>query len=197
MTRSNPRHFSLPACALLFALALPMVSCFEVQKSEPPVKETLVEDWRDEVIYQVLVDRFDNGDPNNDYNLAVDLPNAADHRPWTHVHKGSPATRGPDDDLQSEMVRVALIAFGDAVRAGERGGGAEWGAGGSADQEDVGDAVGQRRLADAGGVGGEGAVRVADLAGSRLERNVGIGPAVLAGEAARYLHAKAPRKCFC
>ena len=53
----------------------------------------------------------------NEYNLAVDLPNAADHRPWTHVHKGSPATRGPDDDLQSEMVRVALIAFGDAVRA--------------------------------------------------------------------------------
>lgn len=53
----------------------------------------------------------------NEYNLAVDLPNAAEHRPWTHVHKGCPATRGPDDDLTSEMVRVALVAFAKAVRA--------------------------------------------------------------------------------
>ncbi len=53
----------------------------------------------------------------NEYNLNVDLPNAAEHRPWTHVHKGSPATRGPEDDLRSDMVRVALVAFGEAVRA--------------------------------------------------------------------------------
>ncbi|MCB9611017.1 MAG: alpha-glucosidase C-terminal domain-containing protein [Sandaracinus sp.] len=31
--------------------------------------ETHVEDWRDEVIYQLLVDRFANGDPGNDHRL--------------------------------------------------------------------------------------------------------------------------------
>ncbi|MEN9785018.1 MAG: hypothetical protein RLZZ299_282 [Pseudomonadota bacterium] len=31
-----------------------------------------VEDWRDEVIYQVLVDRFANGDVNNDLNVSHD-----------------------------------------------------------------------------------------------------------------------------
>lgn len=30
---------------------------------------THVEDWRDEVIYQLLVDRFANGDPTNDYRV--------------------------------------------------------------------------------------------------------------------------------
>jgi alpha-amylase len=36
-----------------------------------------VEDWRDEVIYQVLVDRFANGDVNNDYNVTRDDTNLA------------------------------------------------------------------------------------------------------------------------
>ncbi len=36
--------------------------------AEPPVLETHVDDWRDEVIYQVMIDRFANGDVNNDYN---------------------------------------------------------------------------------------------------------------------------------
>ena len=31
-------------------------------------------DWRDQVIYQVLVDRFDNGDPNNDWNVELGAP---------------------------------------------------------------------------------------------------------------------------
>jgi glycosidase len=34
-----------------------------------PVLATHVGDWRDEVIYQVLIDRFANGDLNNDYNV--------------------------------------------------------------------------------------------------------------------------------
>src|SRR5205085_1661218 len=36
-------------------------------EGKPPVLATHVEDWRDEVIYQVLTDRFANGDVNNDY----------------------------------------------------------------------------------------------------------------------------------
>ena len=35
--------------------------------------DTHVTDWRDEIIYQVLVDRFANGDLNNDYNLKSNL----------------------------------------------------------------------------------------------------------------------------
>ena len=31
-------------------------------------------DWRDQVIYQIMVDRFANGDPNNDINVAPTIP---------------------------------------------------------------------------------------------------------------------------
>jgi glycosidase len=49
---------------LLFSLAL---GC----APPPPALDhtTNVVDWRDEVIYQVIVDRFANGDPNNDWNV--------------------------------------------------------------------------------------------------------------------------------
>lgn len=40
------------------------------QYSQPPVITNHVDDWRDEVIYQLLVDRFANGDVNNDYNVS-------------------------------------------------------------------------------------------------------------------------------
>ena len=33
------------------------------------VLSTHVEDWRDEVIYQVIIDRFNDGDVNNNYNV--------------------------------------------------------------------------------------------------------------------------------
>jgi glycosidase len=36
---------------------------------QPPVLATHVQDWRDEVIYQVIVDRFADGDVNNDYSI--------------------------------------------------------------------------------------------------------------------------------
>lgn len=52
----------------------------------------------------------------NEYSLAVDLPNADQHRPWTHVRKGCPPERGPDDDLTSEMVNAAIVAFATEVR---------------------------------------------------------------------------------
>jgi pullulanase/glycogen debranching enzyme len=44
--------------------------CIQVpREGKQPVLATHVKDWRDEVIYQVLVDRFANGDVNNDYNI--------------------------------------------------------------------------------------------------------------------------------
>jgi glycosidase len=40
------------------------------QSGKQPVLGTHVQDWRNEVIYQLLVDRFADGDVNNDYNVA-------------------------------------------------------------------------------------------------------------------------------
>jgi alpha-amylase len=49
---------------LLFA------GCIDVTKyAESPAITSEVDDWRDEIIYQVLVDRFANGDVNNDWNV--------------------------------------------------------------------------------------------------------------------------------
>jgi glycosidase len=59
---------------VLLALCAPQTSCFDVPADELPAKTSEVEDWRDEVIYQVLIDRFANGDPNNDYNLNLAAP---------------------------------------------------------------------------------------------------------------------------
>jgi glycosidase len=44
--------------------------CFDAGKEgQPPTITTVVQDWRDEVVYQVLIDRFSNGDANNDFNV--------------------------------------------------------------------------------------------------------------------------------
>src|SRR5215471_14243099 len=44
--------------------------CFDLgNEGGNPAPQSLVEDWRDEVIYQIVTDRFANGDPNNDFNL--------------------------------------------------------------------------------------------------------------------------------
>ena len=42
---------------------------------EDPVITSEVDDWRDEVIYQLITDRFANGDPNNDFGLSRDTTN--------------------------------------------------------------------------------------------------------------------------
>jgi alpha-amylase len=58
--------------AALFAGAcgLPGVGCVSVpDEGKQPVITTHVDDWRDEVIYQVLVDRFADGDINNNYKV--------------------------------------------------------------------------------------------------------------------------------
>jgi glycosidase len=52
---------------ILTCSALLLAGCVTVDTEMP--HESLVDDWRDEVIYQVMVDRFDDGDPNNNYNV--------------------------------------------------------------------------------------------------------------------------------
>ena len=55
------------------ALWWALVGCGTPQPylSEPEITSE-VDDWRDEVIYQVMVDRFANGDRNNDFNVTQD-----------------------------------------------------------------------------------------------------------------------------
>ncbi len=49
---------------------VPEVGCVSIpDEGKQPLLATHVDDWRDEVIYQVLVDRFANGDVNNDLNV--------------------------------------------------------------------------------------------------------------------------------
>ena len=47
-----------------------MLLCAALVACEPPAApgpvSTHVDDWRDEVVYQIVVDRFDDGDPSND-----------------------------------------------------------------------------------------------------------------------------------
>ncbi|MFU8804676.1 MAG: alpha-amylase family glycosyl hydrolase, partial [Bradymonadaceae bacterium] len=65
------RHFKMALVVLLLlgVGAMASTSCFEVPLNESPTITTNVEDWRDEIMYQILVDRFENGDKNNDYRV--------------------------------------------------------------------------------------------------------------------------------
>ena len=55
---------------LALASASGVASCVSIpEDGQKPVLATHVDDWRDEVIYQALVDRFANGDVNNDYRV--------------------------------------------------------------------------------------------------------------------------------
>ena len=52
----------------------------------------------------------------NEFNLAADLPNAAEHRPWVVPARGTPTTRTARDDLTHAMFRTAIVAFAEEVR---------------------------------------------------------------------------------
>ena len=52
----------------------------------------------------------------NEYNLAADLPNAAEHRPPVVPSLGTPAQRTSEDDLSHAAHRVALREFALEVR---------------------------------------------------------------------------------
>ena len=52
----------------------------------------------------------------NEYNLAADLPNAAEHRPPVAPGLGTPAHRTAEDDLTHAAIRVALREFALEVR---------------------------------------------------------------------------------
>ncbi len=60
----------LLSALVVAACIAPGTGCVTVpDEGSQPKLATHVGDWRDEVIYQVLIDRFANGDVNNDYNV--------------------------------------------------------------------------------------------------------------------------------
>lgn len=69
--RSSRQHLSPLLLAIASALALvPESGCVSLpEHATDNTISTHVTDWRDEVLYQVLVDRFDNGDRNNDFGV--------------------------------------------------------------------------------------------------------------------------------
>ncbi|MGH7282689.1 MAG: alpha-amylase family glycosyl hydrolase, partial [Polyangiaceae bacterium] len=65
------RNAQILAGFLIAAVAIcPELGCVSVPTDgAQPVLATHVQDWRDEVIYQVLIDRFADGDVNNDESV--------------------------------------------------------------------------------------------------------------------------------
>lgn len=53
----------------------------------------------------------------NEWNLAVDLPNAAQHLPTINPSSGTPSSRTAADILTTDVVRPAMIEFAKTVRA--------------------------------------------------------------------------------
>jgi len=77
------------ALPIVFLAALVASAC-----SAPTMGEDLTQlprqsnqgrDWRDEVIYQIVVDRWSNGDPNNDFNVIPSSPGAYHGGDWQGV----------------------------------------------------------------------------------------------------------------
>ncbi|APR85310.1 Neopullulanase [Minicystis rosea] len=81
-------HLRLPLVAAACTGALGS-GCMKFEDAEPIELGTHVDDWRDEIIYQVLVDRFANGDAGNDYRV--------DFSSLGHYHGGD--WKGLEDKL--------------------------------------------------------------------------------------------------
>lgn len=61
-------HKLLNGLLLVVVLAL-LVACVDLKDARKKPLTNNVTDWRDEIIYQIMIDRFANGDPNNDFNV--------------------------------------------------------------------------------------------------------------------------------
>ena len=63
----------LPLVAVALVAACGGASDFE-HPADQPHQANAGLDWRDQVIYQIMVDRFENGDRNNDINVDPSIP---------------------------------------------------------------------------------------------------------------------------
>jgi len=79
-------QLELSLIALVAALA---VGCTDASSVDSDWKTTdqvtASGDWRDQVIYQIMIDRFDNGDPNNDFNVEPSVPGKFHGGDWQGI----------------------------------------------------------------------------------------------------------------
>ncbi len=115
-----------------------LLSCATIpDQGQPAVLATHVQDWRDEVIYQVIVDRFADGDINNDFTVEPGFLGKYQGGDWRGIeqHLGylqdlgvttlwiSPIVKNVDSDADvdgyhgywSEDLRKLNAHFGDAA----------------------------------------------------------------------------------
>ena len=82
----SPMHPMLrPATALAVALAACGGAADFDHPSDEPHQSNAGVDWRDQVIYQIVVDRFENGDPNNDINVHPSVPGRYHGGDWQGI----------------------------------------------------------------------------------------------------------------
>ena len=78
MARSPRLHaLALGLCGLM------TTTCVTVDATPPVTNQ--VTDWRDEIIYQIVVDRFEDGDPNNNFNVDWTRPAAYHGGDWQGI----------------------------------------------------------------------------------------------------------------
>jgi alpha-amylase len=87
--RARARARTLPALLASLALSFIAAACGGAADIEDlrdrPRKSNAGVDWRDQVIYQIMIDRFSNGDPSNDYNVEVSVPGRYHGGDWQGV----------------------------------------------------------------------------------------------------------------
>ena len=81
---SMPPMLRLATAALLLVAACGGASDFD-HPADRPHQANAGLDWRDQVIYQIMIDRFSNGDPNNDINVAPSIPGRYHGGDWQGV----------------------------------------------------------------------------------------------------------------
>ncbi len=73
-------------CAALAVLAAACGGASDLEHpADMPHQQNANLDWRDQVIYQIMVDRFANGDPNNDINVEPSIPGRFHGGDWQGV----------------------------------------------------------------------------------------------------------------
>ncbi len=85
MSNLMPMRTLLATSLLAFAVA----ACGGASDLEHPLdmphQSNAGLDWRDQVIYQIMVDRFDNGDPDNDLNIEPSVPGRYHGGDWQGI----------------------------------------------------------------------------------------------------------------
>jgi glycosidase len=77
---------SARTCAVLLAIAASCGGASDLEHpADRPHQANAGIDWRDQVIYQIVVDRFANGDPNNDWGVEPSVPGKFHGGDWQGV----------------------------------------------------------------------------------------------------------------